>query len=647
MRQPTTRNVTRLGGLIVLAIFLGLLFKPHNAYAWWNSDWSARKVITIDTSPAAGGIASAIGDTPVLIRLDVGDFTFDAAKPDGSDLRFVAADDKTPLAYHIEKYDNLLGQAFVWVGIPGLKPGATTQLFMYYGNKKAVAGDNAHGTYDASTIAVYHFGEHNAPAKDWTGNGNNGATPAQPDDYALIGPGARLDGQTPMTLPATPGLAWAGGNALTWSIWIKETALQPNAVLYSRTDGTSTVAIGIDNGVPYVAVTTAAGTQRTPAGNAISAAAWHQIAITAGGQIALFIDGAPYATLAAPLPALNTVSYLGGDATTAAAAPATAAATSAATPSASSSGPDAAAPAAAPVPATTGFVGEIDELEISSIARPAGYLQFAAVGQGTNPLAAKLLTFSAESKPASFFSGNFAVILGSVTIDGWVVIGILALMFVISMVVMFDKIAYVNRTTKANSDFIGRFSKLGHDLTALDPPNGMAATPAEQKAMERSPLYHIYHVGAEEIRSRFSQREARHGKVLSAQSIAAIRSALDSGLVRETQRMNKSMVLLTIAIAGGPFLGLLGTVVGVMITFASIAASGDVNVTAIAPGISAALVATVAGLAVAIPALFGYNYLNSRISDGVSDMHVFVDEYVAKLAEYYSPPMVDLPRAAE
>ena len=73
------------------------------------------------------------------------------------------------------------------------------------------------------------------------------------------------------------------------------------------------------------------------------------------------------------------------------------------------------------------------------------------------------------------------------------------------------------------------------------------------------------------------------------------------------------MVILTIAISGGPFLGLLGTVVGVMITFAAIAASGDVNVNAIAPGIAAARVATVAGLFVAIPALFGYNYLISRI----------------------------------
>jgi biopolymer transport protein ExbB len=73
-----------------------------------------------------------------------------------------------------------------------------------------------------------------------------------------------------------------------------------------------------------------------------------------------------------------------------------------------------------------------------------------------------------------------------------------------------------------------------------------------------------------------------------------------------------------------------------MITFAAIAAAGDVNVNAIAPGIAAALVATVAGLAVAIPALFGYNYLTGRIGELTSDMQVFVDELTTRFAESHS-----------
>jgi biopolymer transport protein ExbB len=111
---------------------------------------------------------------------------------------------------------------------------------------------------------------------------------------------------------------------------------------------------------------------------------------------------------------------------------------------------------------------------------------------------------------------------------------------------------------------------------------------------------------------------------------------MDASQTRMTQRLQNQMVLLTIAIAGGPFLGLLGTVVGVMITFAAIAVSGDVNVNAIAPGTAAALVATVFGLGVAIPCLFGYNWLNSRIKEIVADMRVFSDEFVARIAEQYS-----------
>jgi biopolymer transport protein ExbB len=73
-----------------------------------------------------------------------------------------------------------------------------------------------------------------------------------------------------------------------------------------------------------------------------------------------------------------------------------------------------------------------------------------------------------------------------------------------------------------------------------------------------------------------------------------------------------------------------------MITFAAIAAAGDVNVNAIAPGIAAALLATVAGLAVAIPSLFGYNYLATRIKNISADMQIFVDELVTRIAEVYT-----------
>jgi len=107
------------------------------------------------------------------------------------------------------------------------------------------------------------------------------------------------------------------------------------------------------------------------------------------------------------------------------------------------------------------------------------------------------------------------------------------------------------------------------------------------------------------------------------------------------------MVLLTIAISGGPFIGLLGTVLGVMITFAAIALAGDVNVNAIAPGVSAALLATVVGLLVAIPALFGYNYIASRNAEVSAGLQVFVDRLITRFANLHRRALRQQLRAAE
>jgi biopolymer transport protein ExbB len=145
----------------------------------------------------------------------------------------------------------------------------------------------------------------------------------------------------------------------------------------------------------------------------------------------------------------------------------------------------------------------------------------------------------------------------------------------------------------------------------------------------------VYHRGIDEVKGRIGTSVGAQASGLSQSAVSAIKAALDAQMVREAQRLNAKMVLLTIAISGGPFLGLLGTVVGVMVTFAAIASTGDVSISAIAPGVAAALGTTVAGLIVAIPALFGYNWLTTKIKENVADMRVFCDEYITRIAEYY------------
>jgi biopolymer transport protein ExbB len=655
------------GAKILAGVLLGLVavltLSPSPAKAWWNDEWQLRKKITIDASASGANITDPIGTVPFLVRLHVGNFRFSQAKDDGSDLRFVAGDDKTPLKHHIEKYDSLLGEALAWVAVPNLQPGAKADIWLYSGNKKAVATSDPKGTYDPDTQLVYHFNERGTPALDSSVWANNAQTVGQPADGSLIGTGLRLDGRVPLTLPASPSLALADNTAFTWSAWIKPGAMQPNAALYSRRDGANGLVIGLDNGILFAEVTNAGTAQRSAGGAPVAQSGWHHVAMVANsGQITLYLDGASYASLGATLPALNAIALVGGDtaasgaavaapsAAAQAPAPTVPAADGAAAPDAATPAPEA-APASAPVAAMAGFVGEIDELQIAKVARPAGFIKLAAIGQG--PEQVKLVAFSVDEETGSWLSGYFAVILKSVTLDGWVVIGILVIMAAVSWVVMYDRAVYLNKQASANAHFMKSFREIASDLTMLDSgePEDIASlggrmNESDAKIMRASSLYRIYHLGASEIRYRFAQNGKRL-PVLSATSIAAIRAALDSGYVKESQRLNRLMVVLTIAISGGPFLGLLGTVVGVMITFAAIAASGDVNVNAIAPGIAAALVATVAGLGVAIPALFGYNYLISRIKDLTNDMQVFIDEFVTKMAEFYSADRIEHRVAAE
>jgi biopolymer transport protein ExbB len=287
------------------------------------------------------------------------------------------------------------------------------------------------------------------------------------------------------------------------------------------------------------------------------------------------------------------------------------------------------------------FSGELDELEVSNTARSADWIKAAARSQG---MVAPLVVYGGDTQKEGGKESYFTTTLRNVTIDGWVVIGILGFMFVMAVLIMLLKSIFLARVARGNNNFLVEFRKLAEDPAALERKLGGGVAEDEIAALDEgdtfgvSTLWPLYHHGMRETMKRLEGKAAGADRVrsLSAQSIEAIRAGLDASLTRLSQRLSSQMVWLTIAIAGGPFLGLLGTVVGVMITFAAIAASGDVNVNAIAPGIAAALVATVAGLGVAIPCLFGYNYLNTRVKEIHADMRVFCDEFVARIAETYS-----------
>ena len=605
--SPIKRIVT-LAAAIAMTGAAHAKESENDKAAWWNPAWTQRQKITLDSSAAE--IATPTGTATVLVRLHDGNFQFDAASENASDLRFIAADGKTQLAYQIESFDNLLHEGYVWVKLSDIKPSAKESFFLYFGNAApAEAAPKSADAYDAETMLAYHFAGRGTAPTDSTANGNNAEAAATTAEGSLIGSGLRLLGNVPVTIKPSTSLEWKAAQSLTLSTWIKPGALQSNAIVFSRGEGSNVFQILLDQGIPVIKLGSKTSTPAAP----VATGTWSHLAFVADGKtLQLFLNGALYASIDGALPALNTPLTLGST--------------------------------------ETGYAGEIDELTISNTARPLGWIKLSAVNQGTSDAAQRTLSLAQvegdgaqeQSKVMEHLS-LFGDIAGNMMFDGWIAIGVCAIMIVIGWTVAIRKFVYLNSIEKGTKVFLNQWKSLSTDLTALNPDDhsnvsslGGQVEPGEQGLIEKSPLYHIYQIGSEEIRHRLDKDNNRI-QGLSGRSIQAIRASLDAGLVHESHRLSDGLVYLTISIAGGPYVGLLGTVVGVMITFAIIAKSGEVNVNSIAPGIASALLATVVGLVVAIPALFIYSYLNGRIKNSLALMQVFIDEFVAKMAEFYRP----------
>lgn len=597
---------TRIGAM--LALFMLLL--SGSATAWWQADWPYRKSITVDG--AAVAVDGELDNVPVLIRLHEGVFHFPDARPDGADLRFVAADDKTPLNFHVETFDPVFNMAQIWLQVPKISAGKPVQVWMYYGNEKATPPAEAPAlTYDGTHLLVYHFGERDTPPQDTTLNKLHALSRVAVADGGMAGALATFDGTARVQLPASPLLSFLPTQALTLSFWVKPATESATGVIYAQRDPAGgEFTVGLNAGVPYVGVVDTGGVLLTSSpAPALAGGKWYRVAVVADTtHLRVFVDGKEAATLERTLPAVAGAATIG-------------------------------ATTAADGSLARAFSGQIDEFSIANVARSPAWLALEAANQGATD---KLVVFGDDEQQSSMSTGYFGVILASVTIDGWVAIAVLILMMFYSWWIMYAKGMQIAAVGRANTVFLTAFRAGGGDLARLH--HALAAQSAElgldaanRKTLIASPLLRIFNEGISELHNRIGSEERRRSAVaLSPQSIEAIRASLNATLMREQQALSARMVLLTIAISGGPFIGLFGTVVGVMITFAAVAASGDVNVNAIAPGISAALAATVAGLFVAIPALFGYNYLITRVKECTVDMQVFVDMFVTRIAENYN-----------
>jgi biopolymer transport protein ExbB/TolQ len=176
---------------------------------------------------------------------------------------------------------------------------------------------------------------------------------------------------------------------------------------------------------------------------------------------------------------------------------------------------------------------------------------------------------------------------------------------------------------------------------------------------EGAPAYQLYIRGADEVdyhlKNNPVQVKARthvasdpdvgHGNTdvisrtrttkISVASYEAVKVVMEEAAAAEAMTLEKGMIVLSTAVAGGPFIGLLGTVWGVMETFAGIAEAGSASLSAMAPGVAGALICTVIGLLVAIPAMFSYNFMVTTIRHITQELDGFSSRYVNQLEHVY------------
>lgn len=207
---------------------------------------------------------------------------------------------------------------------------------------------------------------------------------------------------------------------------------------------------------------------------------------------------------------------------------------------------------------------------------------------------------------------NVFTYFGLSNFAGKVVILILVVCSVVAWSVMLGKYMDLSRLRSQNQRYERLLSQESH-LLALEP---------ERPGKGSGPFYRIVREGLQAF-FRYGGDVADVDTHRATLRMGHVENALQRGVAEQTIRYETKMVMLGSIVSGAPFLGLLGTVWGVMDAFGGMAGSGSASLQSLAPGVSGALLTTVAGLVVAIPSVFGYNYLLQQTKISVVELENF------------------------
>jgi len=219
---------------------------------------------------------------------------------------------------------------------------------------------------------------------------------------------------------------------------------------------------------------------------------------------------------------------------------------------------------------------------------------------------------------------------------GKVIVGLLFMGSIFAWSIMVTKIREVSQARTISHRFLAGYRKEAHP----------AALFLKRRTYDASPIYAIYERTCKALGAALESRGADPGDLfmggvgstnrkLGQTQISSVRNVAERTMADQALLLENSMGLLATAVTTAPFLGLLGTVWGVMDAFGGMAVTGSAMLSAVAPGISGALLTTVVGLLVALPSAIGYNMLSDQIRRLCVEMDNFSQELISDVERQY------------
>ncbi|HEX8242926.1 MAG TPA: MotA/TolQ/ExbB proton channel family protein [Longimicrobium sp.] len=220
--------------------------------------------------------------------------------------------------------------------------------------------------------------------------------------------------------------------------------------------------------------------------------------------------------------------------------------------------------------------------------------------------------------------GNVWRMIAAGTISTKIIMVVLAVFSIVSWAVIVMKVRQFQRLRRESDRFVAR----------LEQADRLEDAYHSIMALPESPFTRVFKRGMtfySELRPAHRTVGGEVKGLLPAQ-LEVLRLVLEKEEGDERDGLTRGLIWLAIFATVSPLLGLLGTVIGVMNSFIGVSMAGSSSITAVAPGIAEALVATAGGLVVAIPAAIGYNYLTGRLNLFMGELEGFSSEFIGALA---------------